>query len=143
MRDLHNNMKAIRTIAPVSLGATAAGGIVGKVVDRRGFRSVEFVLGYGSITATNATITPVVKHGDATGAMTSVADDYLLGTEAAAGIAAGTPRTSNSNKNVTKRLGYIGNKRYVQVNLVPTISGAMIASAQVILGNPAIAPVAT
>ena len=54
--------------------------------------------------------------------MTSIADADLIGTEAMAGIAAGTPRTSGSNKNVSKRLGYRGKKRYVQAKLVSTIT---------------------
>jgi hypothetical protein len=58
-------------------------GVVGKVVDRKGYDGVEFIISYGTITATSATITPIIKHGDVTGTMTSVADADLLGTEAA------------------------------------------------------------
>lgn len=137
MKDLHHNIKAVRTIAAV------AGAATGKVVDTAGYQGVEIIISYGSITATDATITPVVKHGDATGTMTSVADADLLGTEAAAGIAAGTPRTSNSNKNVAKRIGYIGAKRYVQCNTLQTVTAAAPNSATVILSNPRNAPVAT
>lgn len=142
MRDTHNNIDAVRSIAPVAAGVTGTGQ-VGKIVDTAGYEGVEFILSYGTITATNATITPVIKHGDVTGTMTSVADSGLLGTEAAAGIAAGTPRTSNSNKNVSKRIGYIGGKRYVSVNLVPTVTATTPVSATVLLTHPRSAPVAT
>lgn len=142
MKDLHNNIQAIRVIPPVAVGTTGTGQ-TGKVIDRRGYKSVEFIIGYGAITATGAVFTVTVKEGDATNAMTSVADADLLGTEAAAGIAAGTPRTSNSNKLVTKRLGYRGNKRYVQVNVKSTATAGTPISVNAILGDPEIAPVAT
>lgn len=140
-KDIHNNIDVIRSISPVAIGTTGTGQ-TGKIVDRAGYEGVEFIMSYGTITATNATITPVVKEGDATGSMTSIATTDLIGTEAAAGIAAGT-RTSGTNKNVTKRLGYIGTKRYVQVNLSSTVTAGTPVAADVLLGMPKQAPVAT
>lgn len=141
-RDFHNNHKVVRSISPVAVGTTGTGQ-TGKIVDRSGYQGVEIHLSYGSITATNATFTPTIKHGDATGSMTSVADADLLGLEANAGIAAGTPRTSGSNKNVTKRIGYIGAKQYVQANLKSTVTAGTLVGANVVLTNPVDAPVAT
>ena len=141
MRDLHNNMSPVRCISPQAKTTIAA--TVGKVVDLKGYEGAEILISYGSITATNATLTPVVKDGDATGTLASVADTYLLGTEANAGIAAGTPRTSNSNKNVTKRLGYIGNKRYLNVEVASTVTAATIISVEVVRGRASRVPQAT
>lgn len=141
MRDLHNMIDAERSIAPVAKTTIAA--TVGKVVDLKGYEGCEFIISYGSITATDATLTPIIKDGDATGSLASVADTYLLGTESGAGIAAGTPRTSNSNKNVTKRIGYIGTKRYVNCSITSTVTAATIVSAIVIKGYPSRQPVAT
>ncbi|MDR3512637.1 MAG: hypothetical protein P4L73_13460 [Caulobacteraceae bacterium] len=142
MRDLHHNIKAIRCISPVSLGTTGVGK-TGKVIDRQGFDSVEFVFDYGAITATNATVTPTILEGDTTGAMTSVADANLLGLEANAAIGATTPRASGVSMNVTRRVGYIGPKRYVTAKLVATTSAAIVAAATVILGAAHDHPVAT
>lgn len=142
MWDLHNNISRKRSISPVAIGTTGTGK-TGVIVDTRGYEAVEFEFDYGTITATNATITPTVFHGDTTGAMTSIANADLIGTEAAAGIAAGTPRTSGSNKNVSKRLGYKGKKRYVQAKLVSTITAGTPVAATVLLGKPRNAPVAT
>lgn len=142
MRDVHNNIKAIRTISPIALGTTGTGK-TGKPVDTLGYLGVELVLSYGAITATNATVIPVIKHGDATGTMTSVADADLLGTEAAAGISATSARASGTSKNVTKRIGYIGEKRYVSASLVNTVSAGIVAGADVILTRPSRRPVAT
>lgn len=141
MMDVHNNIDVVRTIAPVAVGTTGTGQ-TGKVVDRNGYQGVEFLISYGTITSTAAVFTVVAKEGDVTGTMTSIANADLLGTESAAGIAAGA-RTSNSNKNVSKRLGYIGIKRYVSLSISSTATAGTPVSAEVLLTNPRKAPVAT
>lgn len=142
MRDLHHNIRRLRSISPIAIGTTGTGK-TGVIVDRANAQAVEFEFDYGTITATSATIVPTVFHGDTTGAMTSIADSDLIGTEALAGISAGTPRTSGVNKNVSKRLGYKGIKRYVQAKLVSTITAAPPVAATVLLGYPFDAPLAT
>lgn len=138
--DLHNNMKQVLALAPVALGATGAN--AGRIIDRQGYAGVEFLLEYGAITTTGTVVTPVLKEGDATGSLTSVADTDLLGTEALAGLAASTDRTSGSGKLVTKRLGYKGNKRYLQLSMNGTGTTSVgIVAASAVLFNPEAAPV--
>lgn len=132
MDDLYSGLNVIRAIAPVAVGTTGTGQ-TGKVIDRKGYVGpVLFDIAYGTITATNATLTVTIKEGDVTGTLTSVADADLINTESAAGIAAGTPRTSNSNKLVAKKIGYKGGKRYVQVNIKSTITAGTIIAANAI-----------
>lgn len=140
--DAHHDKAFKTTIAPVALGTTGTGQ-TGKIVDRKGFDSVEVLFSYGAVTATNATVTPSILEGDVTGTMTTVSAANLLGTAAGAGIAAGTPRTSGVNSKVTKRLGYIGLKRYVQAKLVNTVSAGIIAGAGVLMSRARVSPVAT
>lgn len=140
-RDVHNNIDVIRSLSPIAKTTIAA--TVGKVVDTAGYEGVELIISYGTITATDATLTLVVKEGDVTGTMTSVANADLLGTEAAAGIAAAATRTSGVSKNVTKRIGYIGAKRYVLGQLASTVTAATIVGIDVLLTRPRNAPVAT
>jgi hypothetical protein len=135
--DVHNNVKTVNVVAAV------AGAATGKVIDRAGYAGCEFIISYGSVTATNATITPVVKDGSVTGTMTSVADGFLLGTESAAGIAAAATRTSGVSKIVAKRIGYIGTNRYVQCNILQTVTAAAPVSVVALLTRPYSAPVAT
>lgn len=146
MRDIHNQIRIMRSISPVAIGTTGTGQ-AGKIVDRIQsgifYEGVEFELNYGTVTATNAAYTVVVKEGDATGSMTSIADADLIGTEALAGLAAAATRTSGTSKNVTKRLGYTGLKRYVQVSkLSSTITATTPIAASVILSMPKVAPAA-
>lgn len=135
--DLHDNIKVVRSISPV------AGAATGKIVDRAGYAGVEIVCSYGTVTATNATIIPVIKEGDVTGTMTSVADADLIGTELNASIAAAATRTSGTSKNITKRVGYKGTKRYISCNTLQTTTAGVINGVDIILGSPTNAPVAT
>lgn len=140
-RDLHSNIKVQRVIAPIAIGTTGTGQ-TGKIIDRLGYQGVEFIASYGTITATDAAYTATVKHGDVTGTLTSVADGDLLGLEANVVPAIGA-RVSGTNKNVAKRIGYIGTKRYVTMNLKSTVSAGTIVGVNAVLSHPQTAPVAT
>jgi hypothetical protein len=144
MHDLHNNVVTRRVISPVAVGTTGTGK-TGKVIDRQGFDGVEFVIDYGTVTATNGTIIPTVLEGDVTSALTSVADADLIPTVAGEASAAlpvqATARTSGVGKNITTKLGYKGKKRYVTVKLVPTVTAGPPISVTALLFNPAILPV--
>jgi hypothetical protein len=141
-KDLHNNVKVQRVIAPIAIGANATKS--GKVIDRRGYGGVEFVASYGAVTTTGSIVTLVVMEGDVTGTLTSVADADLLGTEALASLAVqATSRTSEVGKNVSKRVGYKGIKRYVTVDSISTGTTSLGAlSVEAVLFNPGVAPTA-
>lgn len=136
MFDLHNNVKPQRVIAPVAIGANATKS--GKVIDRQGYAGVEFIASYGAVTTTGTVVTLVVKEGDATGSMTSVADSNLLGTEVLASLPVqATARTSEVGKNVTKRVGYKGTKRYVTVDAISTGTTSVgCVSVEAVLHSP-------
>lgn len=137
-KDLHNNVVHKRVVGPVAIGANAT--VSGKIIDRQGYGGVEFVLSYGAIVTTGTVCTPVIKEGDATGAMTSVADADLVGTEALAARLGGAT-TSGVGANVGKRIGYKGIKRYVTCDVVKsgtTSVGCVAVGA--ILFNPEVAP---
>lgn len=139
MSELHSNIRALRCISPVAAGVTGTGK-TGVVIDRQGFGGVEFILDYGTITATNATLTATILEGDATGTMTSVADADLIGTEVLASVTATTPRTSGISKNVSKRIGYKGIKRYVTAKVVPTVTATTPIAVTTLLYKPSLMP---
>jgi muramoyltetrapeptide carboxypeptidase LdcA involved in peptidoglycan recycling len=138
--DLQNNAKVQRVIAPVAIGAN--GTISGKVIDRKGYAGVQILASYGAVTTTGSIVTLVVKEGDATGTMTSVADADLIGTETLASLPVqATARTSEVGKNVSKRVAYKGNKRYVTVDAVKTGTTSVgCVSVEALLFNPEVAP---
>lgn len=137
--DLHSNIKQSLAIIPAAIGANATK--TGLIIDRQGYGGVEFVIDYGSVTTTGTIVTAVMKEGDVTGTLTSVADADLLGTEALASLLAATPRTAGTTKEVSKRVGYKGTKRYVQLSLVQTgVTSVGAVSATALLFNPSLVP---
>lgn len=139
MSELHSNIKQMRVAGPVAIGANAT--VSGKVIDRLGYEGCEFVVGYGAIVTTGTVVTLVVKEGDVTGTLTSVADADLLGTEALASRLGGAT-TSGTGSNVAKRVGYKGNKRYVTVDAVKTGTTSVgCFDIKAILFDPHVAPI--
>ena len=140
MNDLHNNSRVVTAIVPAAIGANATK--TGVVVDRQGYGGVEWVISYGSVTTTGSVVTVVAFEGDVTGTLTSIADTALLGTEALASLAAGA-RVAGTGKEVVKRLGYVGNKRYVRLNVVQTgVTSVGVVGAAAVLHNPSVGPTA-
>lgn len=140
MMDRHNSIKYVRAVSPVAIGTTGTGK-TSNAIDRAGYEGVEVIFDYGSVTATNAVFTALLTEGDTTGgSFTSVADADLIGTEAAAGLAAAV-RVSGTTKNVTKQVGYIGNKRYLKAKVSSTVTAAAPIGITMALVNPRHMPV--
>ena len=140
MHDLQSKTKPMHVLGPVAIGANATK--TGKIIDRLGFGGLHFVVGYGAITTTGSIETVVVKEGDVTGTLTSVADADLVGTEALASRLAQTPATSGIAQNVRKGIGYRGYKRYVQVSIVQTgVTSVGCVDVSALLFNPQSTPI--
>jgi len=111
--DLHNNIKVSRGLSPVAAG-TDNTAYVSQIVDTANFASTEFAILIGANTDANATFTVLFEDGD-NASLTdnaAVADAYLLGTEAGASF-------DYSDDNETRKIGYIGSKRYCRVTITP------------------------
>ena len=108
----------------------------GNIIDTAGSESLDFVLLAGAITT--GVFTPVIEDGDDSGLSDAavVTDDFLIGTEAAAII------NSSDSSNSTRRIGYVGKKRYVRLSEVTTETGNGFIAAVAIKGAPRTAPTA-
>lgn len=137
MRDMHKNIKVVHVIKPVAVGTTGiAGGQLSAVIDRRGYDAVEFAFNSGGSASVADTITPVVYESSVTGSgFTSVASADLIGDE--------TALTLTTSAGKAKGIGYRGNKRYLKLRLYGTGTATALVAAVAVLGNPAVAPVAT
>ena len=136
MRDLHSNFDVGRIISPVSVSDNTTQ--VRQIIDRVGFESLEFCIATGSIADVDATFTVLVEHGDVStlNNAAAVPDDLLISRETAAGF-----RYDDDDK--TRRIGYIGEKRYVRLTITPAgNSSAALITAVAVLGHPIPAPVA-
>lgn len=119
MRDLHNNLKVSRRgLSPVDAG-TDNTPYVSEIIDTANFAATEFLILIGANTDADATFTVLVEDGDQANLSdnAAVADAYLLGTEALASFNYG-------DDNETRKIGYIGPKRYVRVTITPANNGA-------------------
>lgn len=136
--DLHNNIHTVPLIAPIA-ARTDNTAIVSSIIDTRGYGSVELVLVTGTNTDTNATFTVLVEDGDASNLSdnAAVADAELLGTEVQAGF-------QFDDDVETRKIGYIGNKRYVRMTVTPAgnDSGNIFIAGVAVLGNPILRPTA-
>jgi hypothetical protein len=134
MKDLHNNIKVENALNVSAISSNTT--TVGAIIDMQGYGALEFVLRSGTLT--DGTYTPLVEEGDAANLSdaTAVADVDLLGTEAAAAFIL-------TDDNTVKKVGYIGNKRYIRLSVVSagtTTGGTMSAIA--IKGKAADRPIA-
>ncbi len=107
MRDFTNNLHPIRAISPVSVADNTAE--VGQIIDRQGYDGLTFVIATGSLADVDATFAVLVEEGNDSGLSdaAAVADADLLGTEALAGF-------QFDDDNETRKIGYLGDKRYVR-----------------------------
>lgn len=138
-QDLFHNLARRIAIAPQSLGATGSGGKVSKIIDTAGFDRKAFLVEYGTVTATGATVVASVKDAAATGGpFNAVTGGLLLGSGS---LGATTARVSAVSKNTNRLVEYLGLNRYLEITLAPSVSGAIIASATALLANARSAPV--
>lgn len=139
MKDLHNNLKFVPAIAPQSSADDTP--IVSAIVDRAGYEAVEFAIHIGSVGDADATFAVLLEDGDDAGLSDAAAvpDKQLLGTEAAAAF-------QFDDDNETRKLGYVGPKRYLRLTVTPTgnsgTPSAAFVSAMAVLGAARHAPVA-
>lgn len=134
MRDLYSQLTIRRAISPVSVADTTAQ--VSQIIDRQGFDSLVFAIATGSIADADATFTVLVEDGDASNLSdnAAVADAELNGTEALAAF-------QFDDDNETRKIGYIGNKRYVRLTITPVANAsAAVIAAVAILGNASLQP---
>ncbi len=134
MRDLHNNIHVARAISPVSVADNTAQ--VSQIIDRQGYESLEFVIATGSLADADATFVVLVEDGEASNLSDAVAvsDTNLLGTEVLAGF-------QFDDDNEVRKIGYLGDKRYVRLTVTPANNAsASLVAAVAVLGHPSYTP---
>lgn len=111
---LHHNIKVSRGISPAA-ATTDNTAFVSQIVDTANFEHTEFVFCTGSLADANATFAVLFEDGDDASLSDNAAvdDAYLLGTEALAGF-------QFDDDNETRKIGYIGAKRYCRVTITPS-----------------------
>lgn len=137
--DLHNNIHTVPLIAPVAALVNVNTPIVSAIIDTLGYGAVELVLVTGTNTDADVTFAVTVDEGDASNLAGSnaVAAVDLLGTVAQAGFAF-------SDDIETRKIGYVGNRRYVRLTVTPSANdaGSIFLAGVAVLGKPILGPTA-
>lgn len=125
MRDRMNNLNARVGIVPVAAAPTGNTAMVSTVFDRKGADAVTVVINTGALVTAGATYAVTMDHGDdpALADASAVPADMLIGTLALAGF-------NGTHVNSCRKVGYLGDKRYVRHTITPT-------------GNAAAAPISS
>ena len=138
MRDLMNTIHTVNAIPPIA-ARTDNTAIVSSIIDTLGFGSLTFALAIGTNTDANATFAVTMDEGDASdlSGSNAVAAADLVGTYALAGY-------TFADDTETRKIGYIGNKRYVRLTVTPSgnDAGNIFLAGVAILGNPSRQPTA-
>lgn len=139
MRDLANNITVKPAIFPVA-ARTDNTAVVSTILDTFGFGSSMLALITGVNTDTNATFAALLEESNDSGmaGANAVADSDMIGTEALAGF------TAADDDSKTRKLGYVGNKRYIRATVTPSgnDSGNIFLAGVWLQGHPSTAPTA-
>lgn len=136
-QDMHDNVKIYQGVPPVAAytGNTA---VVSNIIDTLGYESLEWLINIGTLSDTDATWAVTMDDGNVANLSdaAAVSETFTLGTYAQAGF-------SFSDDNTTKRIGYVGQKRYVRLTITGTNNSASaFYDVLAVLGFPRVAPVA-
>jgi hypothetical protein len=137
-KDFYNGLTISPVIVPAANSNLGTTPLVGTVIDRKGYEALTYAIITGTLSDADATYTVLLEESDLPSSeFAAVADEDLLGTEAGAGF-------TFANDGVTRKLGYIGAKRYTRLTITPAAadSGNSPIAAIALLGRPHLAPVA-
>jgi hypothetical protein len=135
MRDMMNSINPVRAISPAA-AVTDNTAFVSQIIDVKGHDSLTFVILTGSLADADATFTTLVEHADLANfsGAEAVPDSELVGTEALASF-------TFAHDDATRKIGYVGHKRYVRLTVTPAANtGNAFVAAVAVLGNPAQQP---
>lgn len=137
-KDLYSHLSILPVVAPAANSNLGTTPLVGTVIDRKGFESLTYAIITGALSDADATYAVLLEESDLpSSAFAAVADADMLGTEAAAGF-------TFADDGETRKLGYIGSKRYTRLTITPAAadSGNSPVAAIAILGMAHLGPVA-
>lgn len=118
MRDLYNNIEVRRGLSPQKQTSSSTA-FVSEIIDMRGFKSLVWCILLGSLTDADMTAVVLMEHSDDSGlsGSTTVPDSQMDPTEAIAGF-------DFADDDTVRKIGYVGEKRYVRLTITPTSNDA-------------------
>ncbi len=132
MRDLYNNIEVRRGLSPLVQNNDSSA-FVSQIIDMRGFKSLVWLVSLGDVTDADVTTVFLMEHDTVIGfgSKTSVPDSQMDPTELVAAFDFG-------DDDSVRKIGYVGEKRFVRLTITPTGNNAGDIGIAVIalLGDP-------
>lgn len=131
MRDLYNNIEVRRGFSPAA-AVTDNTAYVSQIIDMRGFKSLVWEIILGEIADADVTFTTLMEDGDDSGLSdaTAVDDAVIDPTEAIV-----TPKFGSDDS--VRKIGYVGEKRFVRLTITPAANtGNIFLAIVALLGDP-------
>ncbi|SRR6266851_9864538 len=118
-RDLLNQIHTVPLFPPVTPTPNVNTPIVSNIIDTAGFDACTFVIETGALTSAGVTVGVLVEDGD----QPNLSDNAAV---PAYNIVGSTTLASfgQIDSNKTRKIGYVGQKRYVRLTLTPANNGA-------------------
>ena len=115
MRDLYNNIEVRRAESPLAAANADNTVIVTEIIDMRGFKSLVWLIVLGLLEDAAFTTVFLMEHGDDSGLSdnTAVPDSQMDPTEDIASF-------DQADDNSVRKMGYVGEKRYVRLTITPS-----------------------
>jgi hypothetical protein len=138
-RDQMNNLHVQALIPPTTAITNANTATVSSIIDTAGYEAVTLALVFGALTDANATFAVSLEHGD-DAALADTAAPASTDIVGSTTLAAAT----FADDNETRKIGYVGSKRYVRLTVTPSgnDAGAYQVAGVAILGRPRNMPTA-
>jgi hypothetical protein len=136
-----NQIQTVALMPPAAAITNANTAVVSAIIDTAGYEGVTLVFVYGNETDADATFTLLLEDGD----QANLSDNAAVSAQNTVGTAALASATFASD-NVTRKIGYIGPKRYVRATVTPAANdaGAFYIAGVALLGygrnNPQLNP---
>lgn len=140
-RDMANQFEVKRLLSPASVSDNTAQ--VSQIIDTRDYDGVLILLNVGSIADADATFAVLLEHGDVSNLSDAAAVEDADMTSQTAGTAPETAAAFQfDDDNEVRKIGYIGNKRYIRLTITPSANAsAALLSAICLLGYAHRAPI--
>jgi hypothetical protein len=123
MRDLHDNIELRRAISPSRCVDITP--LVSQIIDTANCAALEFAIAVGTVVSASATFQVLVEDGNTPTLTDNAAVDpsQLLGVVGVAATPTGASFRFDTD-DATRKIGYIGVKRYVRLTITPAANAA-------------------
>lgn len=130
--DIMDKIHPVVAIAPVNSANNTP--IDSVIIDTQGYQSLAFIIALG-VLLDAASFAVTMTHGNQSNLSdgAAVPSNMMNGTLALAGFI-------GTDDSKTRKIGYVGDKRYVRLTITPSANTGSLIAAIAVLGNAEVAP---